>query len=319
MEIVDWSRLTAAQRTGLATLLWSEGDLPGYAVGINSYRRRRRTYQDYRARIALEEGRVVGHLGTVRVPFRTARRSQTICGICDVVIRPDATRRGFATRLLRRAHAEARAEGLDWSFLWTRRSWGAHRAYEKLGYFDLYSTPTAVRPPRAAAPRTSARLRVARRSDLPRVERLLSRASADRLGFVPRFPDSFRHRLALGWRTLEGVRLLELRGESVGYADVQVDPVNTIVRECVLVRPGLADAMLDGLEQVSPGRWIGFAHSSFISDHASELEGRGYRIFPTHHAVLMAAPLTPRGRRERAEIVRTVADPRFFVQRGDQF
>ncbi len=320
-RIQTWPQLSASQRAGVAALLWSEGDTPGYAAVVNEYRAGRRRYSDYRALVATDAGGVVGHLATVRARFRSDQRTQTVCGVCDVVVRPDTTRRGIATELLRRAHREARGEGLDWSFLWTRRSWGAHRVYERLGYRDLYSFPTAVLPPRSRprVPGPGARLRRARPGDLDRLDRLLAVATRDRLGFVERFPRSFRHRIALGWRTVDAVQVLEMGRRPRGYTEIQLDPFSCVAREIVIDDPQNLSRMLDAIEAYGGTRWIGMACSSFVSDARSPLEQRGYRILPSHHAVLMGCPLTARGRDEAGELQRTFVDPRFFVQRGDLF
>jgi GNAT superfamily N-acetyltransferase len=323
LEVRTWAELDRSQRLGVASLLWSEGDFPGYSANLHAHRSRGQFFQRYRALVAVEGGEVLGHAGAIRVSFRTSRRSQVVCGISDVVVRPDATRRGIASRLLRRAHADARREGLDWSFLWTRRSWGAHRAYEKLGYFDLYSFASAVRPPRDRGRRGRGvrgfRLRAAETADLDRMEGILAAASRPRLGFTDRDPHSFRDRVTLGWRALGDFRVLEAAGRAVGYLELQLDAGNAIVRECVVTGPQFARPLLRILEATAGPRWIGLANSSFVADQKALLRHRGYRIADAHHAVLMADPISRRGARERAELGATAADPRFFVQRGDLF
>ena len=323
IQIQEWAQLSRSEREQVAALLWSEGDSPAYSARLNGYPRTGPRFQNYRAWVAVDRGRVLGHVGTIRTRFRTTRGSREVCGISDVVVRPDATRRGIATGILQHALTQAQNEGLTWSMLWTRRSWGAHRAYEKLGFRDIYSPTTAVRAPSERAPprssRTGVRLRSVRRSDLPWMEGCLARATHGRLGFVPRDANSFRDRTALGWWALTDYRILVSRRTDLGYLIAPVDRWNVLVREAVVSSPRSRSRMLDALGALAGDRWVGVATTTFTRDSAREMRDRGYRLLPSHHAVLMACPLDRTAGRELPLLRATTTDKRFSCHRGDMF
>lgn len=314
MEIREFAELSPRQRQWAATLEVSDGGPPSTAERLARAR-----FLRYTSLYAVVDGVPLARVGSSRVPFRTKEGDQTVLGVADVVTRPDALRRGYASRLLRATHRRARAEGLRWAVLWTRRSWVAHGAYERLGYRDVYGPPIAAHRSRAGPHRPAGLLRArpARRGDGALLERLLAEASRDRIGFVPRPAGWFDAALALGWRSVDQYRILYQGRRPVGYVVVHVDRFDLTSREIVVTDPALHHPLLNWLEALAGGRWIGLNASTFLRDAADELRAHGYLTIPFGHGVMMARPLGRASDRDGSAFRAAVDDPRFWLQGSD--
>src|SRR5579871_6345041 len=145
MQILEWGDLTEDQRAEAALIDWSDWNGPALVGLLHDPWLHGRPYQGYTSLVAVEGGRVLARVGTVRVSFRDRSGADPVLGVADVITDPRRLREGLATRLMEEVHRRARSDGLRASFLGTRVSWGAHRAYEKLGYRDVYSPPRSLR------------------------------------------------------------------------------------------------------------------------------------------------------------------------------
>jgi GNAT superfamily N-acetyltransferase len=322
MQVFDLDRLPEALLPQLAAFAVSDGDPPQDIRLIRYLQRRGHPASDYWGVYAVEDGEVLSRVETLQLPFTGRIGRQTVVGISDVLTRPPGVGRGFARALLREVHRREIARGRAWSFLWTHRTWGAHRLYEELGYEDVYSPPHALRRIGRDArrePPGGYRWTEARSSDAGRLERLLHAATDGRLGFVPRSPGSTRTRFLVGWRKPENYRILTAASRPVGYAYVADDSRwNLTVNEVIVTSPDHGAAMLSSLEGSARGRWLTFQGTSFVRDSEAFLRDYGYSVFPASHVVLMAKPLVARA--VRAEDLRTVfEDPSFSNHRGDMF
>lgn len=323
VRILAYEELSPRQRAGASALDWSDQDPPSLPERFFAARVDGAPFLAYEPLYALDDGVPVARVGSVRLPFRTRREVLTVCGIADVVTRPDALRRGYATALLDETHRRARAQGARWSFLWTRRSWGAHRAYQRLGYRDVYSPPLALRKiPAVSRPsRLPSRFswRRATVRDAARMEELLHEATKHRLGFVPRSARSFEVRFRAGWRRPRDFCILTERRAPVGYASVVTSRFDVISREAVVSRPSLGPLLLDQFEAHARGRWLAFGQTTFVQDQATEFRRRGFELLGSNHGVLMASPLGRRPSGEVAEVRRTFLDRRLSLHGGDMF
>ena len=321
MKILDFDELPESLYPQVAAIRWLDREGPQDAAIVRRLRREGFPATDYFGVYAVEGGELLSRIEALSLPWRSGGAPQTVLGISDVLTRPDAVGRGFARRLLVELHRREAARGRRWSFLWTRRTWGAHRLYEKLGYRDVYSPPSALRkvpanvsgrlPPGLSWRRATAR-------DLGRIERLLWSATRDRLGFVPRWPGSFRLRHRLGWRPASTHRLLMDSGRPDGYVHVTTE-LNTVeAHEVVVEDQRNTDAMIAALERESAGRWLAYGSTSFAWDNRVRLASRGYDFYAQNHITLMARPLgrATRGERPASEVA---MDPRFSCHRGDHF
>ena len=322
IRIHDLDTLPTPLRPQLAAFGASDGDPPQDFGLIGRIKRLGHPASDYYAVYAVENDQVLSRVETLQLRFHGFEGAQTVVGISDVLTRPDGLGRGFAKALLREVHRRESARGRDWSFLWTHRSWGAHRLYESLGYEDVYSPPIALRESPRRAPRSlpaGYRWTTAGVRDEGRLERLFDAATRGRLGFVPRSRGFPRVRFRLGWRKPENHRILTFGRQAVGYANLSdLSSWNVSTNEVVVTLPEHLEPMVLGLEALARGRWLTFQVTSFVRDAEKVLATRGYAVYPTSHFVLMAKRL--RSKPSRGEDLRGVfRSSRFSSHRGDMF
>ncbi|MCI4321878.1 MAG: GNAT family N-acetyltransferase [Thermoplasmata archaeon] len=321
MQILDFDELPSALHPQVAAMRWLDREAPQDVAFVRRLRREGFPATDYFGVYAVEGGELLSRVETLALPWRGGGETRTVLGISDVLTRPDAGGRGLARRLLVELHRREAALGRPWSFLWTRRSWGAHRLYEKLGYRDVYSAPSSLRKIPSTVRRRlppGVSWRKAKVRDFARLEQILSAATRDRFGFVPRWPGSFRLKHRLGWRPASSYRMLMKSGRAVGYANLTTELTTVEAHEVVVEDPADSGAMIAAIEREAAGQWLAFGSTSFGWDHRAELSSRGYAVYPLSHLTLMARPLhrMARGARSASEVA---ADPRFVCHRGDQF
>jgi GNAT superfamily N-acetyltransferase len=322
MRIYDLAGLPERFRPQLAAFALTDGDPPQDLRFIRRLQRWGHPVSDYYALYAVEGGEVLSRVESLQLPFTGRTGLQLVVGVSDVLTRPEGLGRGFARTLLRSVHRREVASGRQWSFLWTHRSWGAHRLYESMGYADVYSPPNAlgpVRRRRRSARPAGYRLAPETASDGSRLERLLTAASRGRLGFVPRPPGSFRTRIRLGWRKSANHHVLTTGSRAVGYAHFSDDSRwNLTANEVAVTSSEHREPMLRSLEAYAGRRPLTFQGTSFVRDSEDLLRAQGYTILPTSHGVLMAKALV--GRSAVAEDLRKVfTDPGLSIHRGDMF
>jgi hypothetical protein len=320
MRILEYSELTPEQRSVAPATEFTDGDPPSLIDRIGRYRPLVERLFRYESLHAVERGVPVARVATTRPVFVTdSGDEEVVCGVTDVITRADAVRRHLALRLMQETHRRARSEGLRWAFLWTRRSWAAHRTYERLGYRDVYSPSVALRryerAPRRS--RSGVTVRIARARDAARLDQLLRDASVDRIGYSRRPAGWFAGVFRLGWREPGGFRLLYAGGRLAGYVGAALDRFDLVSREVVVPDPALRRPVLDALERLAGDRWIGFRSTTFVRDAERLLERRGYHRVPCDHAVMMACRLGPDEAAGWESLRRTIRDPRFALHSGD--
>jgi GNAT superfamily N-acetyltransferase len=320
-EIRTLAEVPAALYPQIAALAVLDGDPPLGIEYIRTLRRLHYPATDYFALYGIESGQIVSKVETIDVPFRSEHGEETLTGISEVLTRPDGIGRGYARALMEAVHMRERGSGRRWSLLWTHRTWGAHRLYERLGYTDVYSFPSALkhvgRGARIPIPRGYA-WQLVQRGKTGVLDRLLSASMRGRWGFVRRFPRSFHARIALGWNEPKHFRVLTYRGTPVGYARAVAGPRGLTVEEAVVIGMEHAEAMVLALERLATGTWLTITRTSFVRDAGDFLRDRGFQRFSTAHATMMAKPLNaePGGPDDPATVC---ASARFTCHRGDMF
>jgi len=287
---------------------------------LRRYRRDRRypRFADYVGLGAFEDDRLVGYLEVVRFPFRTPEEETTCSGIRHMVTAPDRTHQGLARHLLQEAHRREQEFGSPFSLLYTRRSGGAHRLYESLGYRDVLDFPWATR----AVPRGRTRLprgylwRPARPSD-QRAIILLHRASvADSPGFTRRGVRWWP--VTSGDSPHDGWGVLRRDGRTVGYARVGTAYAIRNCWEAVAEGPATADALVKAIELETRGTWLVFVGSPTRA-FRSILRSSGYRESPTSHNALMGLSLRPSVVPEQVRSALGADSPSFACADCDDF
>lgn len=322
MRILALDQLPERLLAQIASLPALDGDPPMGIDQIRAVRRIGLPFSDYYAVYAVEEEQLLARVETSWYTFTGPGGPQTVAAVCDVLTQPTAGRRGFATALLEEVHRREAALGREWSFLWTHRTWGSHRLYERLGYRDVYSPPVALRAlprPESLRDPDPERWVVPRKAEAKLLEELLAQATQGRQGFVPRFPGSYRARFRLGWRSPRNFRILRDGSQSVGFAQLAAThPTSVVVNEVVVTGPQHLGSMLDALEAEAAGQWLMFETTTFVADAAPLLKARGYDLYPASHRTMMAKPLGD-GPRVLADPAAVCQNPAFSNHRGDMF
>jgi len=322
MKILDVEDIPEELAAPWGTLHWSDQDIPLDLALVRKARALGVPIADYGGLVAVEGSRILAQVMVEHHSWTTAKGRETFAGVAGVVTRPDALHRGFCSQLLQELHRRESRQGYRLAMLWTRRSWGAHRLYEQLGYRDVYSPPGAVLPPRSGPhphlPPGFA-VRTVRRVDSALLESILARATRHRYGFVPRFPNSLGARFALGWRAPKDHHILLRGSRAVGYFFASASPTHFGVHEGVVTERDLLPVLIDAIRWRARNRWIGLDHTTLTTDARDVLEERGFSFVPSSHAVLMARSLSGPPSRGISAVRELVRDPRFSCHRGDMF
>ncbi|HEY6238261.1 MAG TPA: GNAT family N-acetyltransferase [Thermoplasmata archaeon] len=322
MRVTTLQDLPRSLEREQVALDWLDNDPPFDTSLLRKARAAGAPISDYMALVAVEGEKILSRVGVQRPTLTTSDGQELFCGIDGVATRPDALRRGLALGLLRAVHRRERARGLRWTMLWTHRTWGAHRLYERLGYRDVYSPPSSLRRvPKVASrpPDPSYRTRAAKASDAPLLESIHRDATAGRIGFLPRFPGILALRFRLGWRTPKDHYLLYRGRRAVGYFLAAQMPWAVTVTEAVVRTDAERAPLLDSMERLARGRWLAIGRTTFANDAASLLTERGFRRYPLAHTTLMARRLAPPRISDVSPLLRLVEDPRFSCHSGDMF
>ena len=323
VRILTLAELPRSVVPQLGALGWLDGDAPQDLRFVRRVQRSGLPMSDYYGVYAVEGDQLLAHVEALDLVVTTQEGPVPALGLADVLTRPDAIGRGLATRLIGEVHRRARAHGARWSLLWTHRTWGAHRLYERLGYRDVFSPPAALRKvPRRYRTRRSPGYSWERvtRTASRRLERIASAGRRGRLGFVPEDAAPFRARFRLGFRSWSDHRVLRRGSEDVGYAYLSIQRDSLTVHEVVVTDPVHAVPMISALEAEAAGRWVALGTTTFVRDAAPALVSRGYLYFASSHRVLMARPLSDRsGALVRRSFLGVFDDPRFSCHRGDMF
>jgi GNAT superfamily N-acetyltransferase len=167
---------------------------------------------------AQADNAVVGQVGVFRLPVVSTEGADEVGGVWAVCGHPAYANQGIATRLLEEAHARMRAAGLRFSTLGTDRYRVAHRLYEKLGYQDVFSSPSMVAR-REDLPETSAlRATQAGNEYLSLADQLFEQIASGGLGFARRHRPFFPFLERRGYLRGEDLWIIWRGDEAVGYA-----------------------------------------------------------------------------------------------------
>jgi GNAT superfamily N-acetyltransferase len=319
VRIVAWDEVPSARQLDRAAL--SIGAFSGWLDPrtVRLYRRRRFALSDYVGVAALEGDEVVGQTVVYRLPYRTASGLTTVAGVASVTSRLDRRRRGIASALLEEVHRRERDAGVRFALLWTSQGWFAHRAYEKLGYEDVFTPPLAVRAlSRGRRGPRGETLRPARPAELASLEALHGKVHAESHGFAPRPTGFLTVEREAGDLDLGGLLVYRRQGRLAGYAFVARSHALLRCGELV-ARPRELPALLDAIERAAAPGVLALGNTPA---HAlrPELGRRGYRGGAAQEwRVLMACPLDGRARGRELARALAVERPSFVCMSLDRF
>jgi GNAT superfamily N-acetyltransferase len=320
VKLVTYDELPQSTDPGRALVhMAAFGGFPGRR-SVETWRRRSSRITEYVGVFAVDRGEVLGHAYVERFPFAFPHGTETISGIAGVATRLDRARSGVAREILEEIHRRERESGLSYATLWTNRSWGAHRLYEKLGYRDLYAPPFAVRVGAGRRGRpSSVRVRAARLSDVDAIEEAHDRYGARRWGFARRERGTIR--LAAVTRELDlktHVLVAEVDRRVVGYAMVDSSRFRTHCGELVATSAAVRARLIDAVEARAGTGAVAF-RDGVVDAMGPFLRRRGYAVAPAGWNGLMGLPYSRT--RGRAEVVREFGSgsPKFLCFAGDHF
>jgi GNAT superfamily N-acetyltransferase len=286
---------------------------------IELWRRRTKDLADYGGVFAVEGGRLLGQTYALRIPYTFPSGTETVTGIAAVATRPDRGRSGVAHAVLSEIHRREKEAGIRFATLWTNRSWGAHRLYEKLGYRDVYASPWAVHAPVRPSPPKPTGVRPARRTDLADLEELHSRQSRGRLGFL-REPNGYLTTGAKAGYLDPGKELVVVRsgGRLHGYAHLEATPYRLICGELVSSSREARRSLITEIQRRARRRPFAFQHTP-VTDSPELFPGGEYSVVPTGWYVLMAHSFDRDWSSREARAVLATGDRRFLCLSTDRF
>lgn len=134
---------------------------------------------------AIKDGHTVGFVGVMDMVTRSLDGSEMeVGGIWDVATHPAYTRQGIATNLMQRAHQYFQERDYLFSLLTTGRDGIAYQFYQKLGYREALTFPSAYKLIEKAKP--SGRAKEKTKPDWNRILEIHHRATENRTGLVIR-------------------------------------------------------------------------------------------------------------------------------------
>lgn len=161
---------------------------------------------------------VAGQVGVFRLPVVSTEGADEVGGVWAVCAHPAYAGQGIATQLLEEAHARMRAAGLRFSTLGTDRYRVAHRLYKKLGYQDVFSSPSAVAQRESLPETTGLRASPAGDEYLPLADQLFEQIAGGRLGFARRHRPFFPFLERRAYLRGEDLWIIWRESNPVGYA-----------------------------------------------------------------------------------------------------
>lgn len=167
---------------------------------------------------AQEDDVVAGQVGVFRLPVVSTEGADEVGGVWAVSTHPSYRRQGLAFGLLEEAHARMRAAGLGFSTLGTDRFRVAHRLYEKLGYENVFSSPSVIARRETLPKGSELRAERAGRDRLPLADLLFEQIAGNYLGFARRHAPFFPFLERREYLSGQDLCLLWEGGEPVGYA-----------------------------------------------------------------------------------------------------
>jgi len=166
------------------------------------------------------DGTVIGGVLLMEIPTETLDGKLIVGGINAVATRPGYQRRGVMINLIARCHEYFAEHQLDYSFLTTSRSLGAHHLYRKLGYKDLVVREVAwkhIKEPRLSYDKGIAVTSFQEENNFD-VDNIFGNATEGSYGFVYRPTNFLKARCDGRLVPLEKMRLAKRNNEITGYA-----------------------------------------------------------------------------------------------------
>jgi len=181
------------------------------------------------------DGTVMGGVLLMEIPTKTLNGKLIVGGLNAVATRPGYHRRGVMTVLITRIHEYFAQHQLDYSFLTSARSLGAHSMYKKLGYKDLVVGEKAWKMAREPPLRYDKKIVVAsfQEENSSDVDKIFREATEGSYGFVYRSTNFLKARAGhfSEFAPKKKMRLAKRNDEISGYAYWESSPQVSACKE----------------------------------------------------------------------------------------
>lgn len=171
---------------------------------------------DYFALYAVEQEKVLSQVGVSTVNTRSANGIEKIGYIWGVCTRPNAARKGMASRLMEEAHSRLVTDEIRYSFLGTGKSLVAYALYRELGYKDFQDLCWGVK---GCKPASGSKTEITYSSTTTEetIAEMFSKYSKDLLGFVNRPKNFVQVKKAWGWPSINMIGIFQEDHKPIGY------------------------------------------------------------------------------------------------------
>ena len=184
---------------------------------------------------AVEDDKVWGQVGVVRLPMISTQGREDVGGVWAVSTHPQQSGRGVASLLLNEAHARMRDAGLRFSTLGTNRYRVAYNLYRQHGYEDTHVLATALACWETAHRPTRLHARQPGSEGYDLAENIFHQVASNYLGFAWRHTPfaPLRDKVSLG-----DVWILYENNRPIGYALAHLNK-SMLEISCLLVPDGI--------------------------------------------------------------------------------
>jgi GNAT superfamily N-acetyltransferase len=255
---------------------------------------------------AVEEGHIVGFVGVMDVVTRSLDGSEVkVGGIWDVATHPAHARKGIATNLMQRAHQYFQERDYLFSLLTTGRDSVAYQFYQKIGYHEALTFPSAYKLIRKGE-KPSEGASIKKKPDWDRILDIHRQTTADRTGLVIRSKDY--------------MSMLELRKiihpdktiqTEEGYALLKEDKGNFTIKEIMAPTKRETTRLIRRIEDIAPKTVI---DRLVLDDQTLDAyRSQGYMILTESYSVLMAKSLA------KSTGFKQIYGDKFYLSSADLF
>jgi GNAT superfamily N-acetyltransferase len=234
---------------------------------------------------AVEQDRLIGYVGVMDIPTRTAAgETETVGGIWAVATNPASARSGLCRTLMEQAHRHFRSRNYRFSFLCTGRTIIAYRIYREMDYEEVEAVNKiraaykVLHKPGSREGRTGATI------DPAKVYGIYEKFTRGKSGMVIRQKDFFT---VYAGRKRFDQRISILKPD--GYALLLESENVTKVRDMTALSYKTYGELIDQTEEIAQN---GVINGSVDDDKLVELyRSKGYRIQNGHNGVVMVKAL----------------------------
>jgi len=225
---------------------------------------------------AVENGTVVGFVGVLDLATRTLNGNvEFVGGVYGVATMPSHVRKGISTVLMSRAHQHFKEKKYRFSFLTTSRTIIAHSFYKKLGYTDLFESPSAYKVLKAKKAKSTTKEKHAK-LDFDKLLKIYDECVGGKTGFVVR--DKAYLKML---KKAEGLSAKQCIIDEEGYVLFRRERSGIWIRELVALNTKEMDRLISLVE----GKAKDLTYERTVLDEAllQAYKSRGYMIQKRSH------------------------------------